>query len=725
MLDILDDYYNLEEFRELCFDLSVDYDNLGGEGKRNKARELLLLIYRQNRLDELLAIVATDRPNTPLPDSATLHKQAKTWRKVSTRSERIRQTLVHNVRSVWIDGVLHRANDVLLSLDLAYTPDAIQRDIPVMLQGEAETETAVNQSLLEIFQEHGHRLLILGEPGSGKTFTLLQLADELLDLADQDLVNPIPVILNLSSWALARKPLPDWIAEEMLIQYQVARKITKTWLQDDELLLLLDGLDEVDELRRNDCLLAINTFMAEHQAELVVCSRIHDYQQLKDKLNVSTAVRIQPLTDDEISRYLNQPGLKLQSVLSTDSHLYELARSPLMLTVMTLAYQDLSEEELAPLDTPEERRQHLFSKYVEQVFKRRPLDELNDKVKWLAHLGNGMSQTRQSIFYIEKLQPAWLPSIRWYLALIWAISGFAFGVIWGFAAALRFGNHLGWIVMLSSGLILSLVMGLLVGLVAGPIGFLGSFVKDRRIRSITFFILILVVLTIIGYLYIELIDGIFVGLLLGLIGIILSFDLDVEPVEVLQFAIPPWRSWVTRFIFGAILGLGIWLTTAYGSKTAGTPLVAFVVTLLGGLCGLAIACVQPREIEQKMKPNQGIKSSAKNATYMLISGSILFGLAGGLANRLFYTPFGQQGDFAMLALWFGLPIIFLVYGGLTVIKHYTLRILLARQGTLPLNLDAFLETMSDRIILRKVGGGYIFIHRYLMEYFASLDDQHL
>jgi hypothetical protein len=29
----------------------------------------------------------------------------------------------------------------------------------------------------------------------------------------------------------------------------------------------------------------------------------------------------------------------------------------------------------------------------------------------------------------------------------------------------------------------------------------------------------------------------------------------------------------------------------------------------------------------------------------------------------------------------------------------------------------------DRIFLRRVGGGYIFIHRYLMEYFASLTEE--
>ena len=34
---------------------------------------------------------------------------------------------------------------------------------------------------------------------------------------------------------------------------------------------------------------------------------------------------------------------------------------------------------------------------------------------------------------------------------------------------------------------------------------------------------------------------------------------------------------------------------------------------------------------------------------------------------------------------------------------------------------AFLNSCAERILLRKVGGGYIFVHRLLLEYFASLD----
>jgi hypothetical protein len=40
---------------------------------------------------------------------------------------------------------------------------------------------------------------------------------------------------------------------------------------------------------------------------------------------------------------------------------------------------------------------------------------------------------------------------------------------------------------------------------------------------------------------------------------------------------------------------------------------------------------------------------------------------------------------------------------------------------MPLNYPRFLDYAYDRILLRKVGGGYIFVHRLLQDYFASLD----
>ncbi len=55
------------------------------------------------------------------------------------------------------------------------------------------------------------------------------------------------------------------------------------------------------------------------------------------------------------------------------------------------------------------------------------------------------------------------------------------------------------------------------------------------------------------------------------------------------------------------------------------------------------------------------------------------------------------------------------------LQHFTLRFLLVRNGFAPWNYLAFLDSAAERLFLRKVGGGYVFIHRMLLEYFAGLD----
>ncbi len=55
-------HYSLDEFRTLCFDLGILYDNLGGDGLSGKVRELLLLIGRQQRFPELLDHIRAEQP---------------------------------------------------------------------------------------------------------------------------------------------------------------------------------------------------------------------------------------------------------------------------------------------------------------------------------------------------------------------------------------------------------------------------------------------------------------------------------------------------------------------------------------------------------------------------------------------------------------------------------------------------------------------------------------
>jgi hypothetical protein len=49
----------------------------------------------------------------------------------------------------------------------------------------------------------------------------------------------------------------------------------------------------------------------------------------------------------------------------------------------------------------------------------------------------------------------------------------------------------------------------------------------------------------------------------------------------------------------------------------------------------------------------------------------------------------------------------------------TLRILLRRTKALPWNLVPFLDEAAERLLLYKVGSGYIFIHRLLLNYLAK------
>lgn len=62
LLQFLVRHYTLEALKTLCFNLFVDYDNLSGDNKTAKARELILYLERKGRLEELRAVLAREQP---------------------------------------------------------------------------------------------------------------------------------------------------------------------------------------------------------------------------------------------------------------------------------------------------------------------------------------------------------------------------------------------------------------------------------------------------------------------------------------------------------------------------------------------------------------------------------------------------------------------------------------------------------------------------------------
>jgi len=63
----LDDGYNADELRDLCFELGIDYEDLPGETQSAKARELVLYAKRHNLTAQLVAMVMAARPHLLAP----------------------------------------------------------------------------------------------------------------------------------------------------------------------------------------------------------------------------------------------------------------------------------------------------------------------------------------------------------------------------------------------------------------------------------------------------------------------------------------------------------------------------------------------------------------------------------------------------------------------------------------------------------------------------------
>jgi hypothetical protein len=73
----LSDFFNLEELRTLCFDMSIKYEDLPGDTITAKARELVIFCYRYGRIPQLLDICKQQRQDVKWdhPAQATVSDQ--------------------------------------------------------------------------------------------------------------------------------------------------------------------------------------------------------------------------------------------------------------------------------------------------------------------------------------------------------------------------------------------------------------------------------------------------------------------------------------------------------------------------------------------------------------------------------------------------------------------------------------------------------------------------
>jgi len=688
--------------------------------------------------------------------------------------------LLDQMKETWVDGALKNSlyTEALISLGKRPMEEAVEPPWKQVVELSSQRCLLIpeNRDIAKIFDATG-LLLILGEPGSGKTTTLLELAANLINRAESDAKERVPIVLNLSSWR-KQQPLAEWIALEMSEKYRVPLRVGRNWLRQGYLVPLLDGLDEVRTALQPDCVAAINDFIDVNEpAGVVVCCRLMEYQWLPKRLKLNGAICIEPLSSEEVSDYLLKGGSKLSALreaVDADPVLQELTQTPLMLSIMSLACQGAEGNELATHkgNSVEERRKHILTLYVKQMFRRKGTTSVGfpkEKIiSWLSWLAEEMRKHSQSVFLLEGLLPSWLGT-RTQRAAYGTVVALSFGAIFALTVGLSVGLTVGlgsklaidgliaglgsglvfwasvsvgvglgcwsespWKNAVISGSVVALISGLMFGLIIG----LSGYGRAPTRVPITY----------------PPLEGAFYGLIFGLIiapigGVGVGSLNDITLVESITWN---WRQFRKKTIPGLIAGLMFGLLIALIGLVneilsmrpryeGGVFLVIFIiVTLVYGLIfgfffalisGLLGGLTDTGKVGKAL-PNQGIKLSRRNSLVVFLVtlltlgliGAVIGGVIGGLSGALVIGLIVGLTLGLVCGVFVGL-IVGLNRGGAAVVKHYALRLILWRNGYTPLRFVPLLDQCARLVLLKKVGGGYIFVHRMLLEYFADLAPQ--
>lgn len=569
------------------------------------------------------------------------------------------ELLANRVERLWLRGVFERslAGHPPAPLTLRSRPSAVTPPWQDWSPA-SQRATYASSEIKELMEQSYNALLILGEPGAGKSTVLLSLCRELLNQAADDVDAPAPIVLSLASY----KPDPKhqdpaqevsrWIIDEVVAKYGIARPVIEQWLREASVAVLLDGLDETEADLREQAVQAINAFHLAVPVPIAVSCRDAEYEAQKTKLRFGAAVEIEPLSE-ESARLIWRRHTRVDTEPRSDIDV----RNPLLLTLLASGDRDQRGARTEGWD-------QAYTHYVQRAFERCMSDEESDELKaQLSFLATTMKRLNVSDLWLEQLRSAWLPGraarIACYLAGVLAVLLFGFGFTFAQVP----------------------VTGM------------------PPISALTFAL----------------------GSSLGSFAYTLG---RIRPVEQLRWS---WRRAVrllpvTTF-FSLTVGLIEGLRVNFASNMVGALIGGAVLSIAFGL--------EASERPAKVEANAGIRRSFRYAWLTSLSFAVPSGLFFGLiVNPLITGPLMQTQEhetgralvIGVAIGLFGFTALFLIYGGFAVIMHWTIRLFLAWMTPLPLDLTRMLDRAVELDFLRRVGGGYVFRHRTLLDYFAS--DRH-
>ncbi|WP_433824720.1 NACHT and WD40 repeat domain-containing protein [Actinoplanes sp. CA-015351] len=204
------------------------------------------------------------------------------------------------------------------------------------------------------------RVVILGDPGAGKTVVAMLLTVGLLpdrvpgvEPALPSRENPVPVLLSASSWDPVCEPMDDWVVRTVAqSHFNGETGIPSLLLESGLLLPVVDGLDEIPESARRTAVHRINYAIGQNRPIVVTCRTAEFEDAIRGGapvLHRSPVVRVLPVAAADARRYVSsvvpdpdrngwqqvfaaidgEPGGPLAEALST----------PLMISLLVAVYR--------------------------------------------------------------------------------------------------------------------------------------------------------------------------------------------------------------------------------------------------------------------------------------------------------------------------------------------------------------------------------------------------
>ncbi|WP_216590811.1 NACHT domain-containing protein [Streptomyces brasiliscabiei] len=274
--------------------------------------------------------------------------------------------LAHILRAQWLEeaGARRLRDPQVLPLAWATTTRPVAgelrdpvtggRVLRVHLDGrlDGRFDRVISQLAQGFDQLPQNRLVVIGEPGSGKTVLAMLLTLGLLGARQPG--GPVPVLLPVSTWDPVREPLDDWLVRTLAVPYYSGREeIPRALLAHGLLLPVLDGLDEIPESARRTAIRGINQAIGGERPVVVTCRAV-EYEELihggAPTLRQAPVVEVAPVPPRDVIAYLRAVDWpehvatgwgRVFDRLRTepDGPLAEALSTPLMVTTARLVYQ--------------------------------------------------------------------------------------------------------------------------------------------------------------------------------------------------------------------------------------------------------------------------------------------------------------------------------------------------------------------------------------------------